>query len=162
VAGKTSFTAGEARAWMEKRGYSLVREPVKGADGVWYAEARKGTGAPVRVMVDYQGNVFETAPARGPVPGATNLSLEQARDLMMKRGYRVSSIPIKDDQGIWYAEGSLGEGPPMQVMVDHQGNVFESGMYSGHPNSAPGTPPGPANPVRPAPPAANPAGKAQH
>ena len=69
---------------------------------------------------------------------------------MEQRGYALSSIPIKDDQGIWYAEGHLNNQPSVQVMVDHQGNVFESTGYTGHPNSALGTPTGPFKEIAPA------------
>jgi hypothetical protein len=71
---------------------------------------------------------------------------------MEKRGYNVTSIPIKDDQGIWYAEGNLTNRLAVQVMVDHDGNVFESAEFFGHPNSAPGAPPSPPNPISQAPP----------
>jgi hypothetical protein len=101
-------------------------------------------------MLDYQGNVFRAAVPAKPVFGPTKLSSDQAQTIMEQRGYALSSIPIKDDKGIWYAEGHLNGQSAVQVMVDHEGNVFESSGYTGHPNSAPGTPTGPFKAIEPA------------
>ena len=151
VPGKNSFTAGEARSRMEKAGFKVTSDPVKDADGIWHADASKAGTALQKLMMDYQGNVFVSNKPEKPLSGETKLTSDQARTLMEKRGYNVTSIPIKDDQGIWYAEGRLTENNPVQVMVDHEGNVFESAQYFGHPTSAPGAPPMPHNPITNAP-----------
>ena len=151
VPGKNSFTAGEAEARMEKAGFTVDGPPVKDTEGVWHAQGIGGDGKSKRLMLDYQGNVFTAANVARPVSGRTTLTSDQARGLMEKRGYNVTSTPIKDDQGIWYAEGRLTPDLPVQVMVDREGNVFESAEFFGHPNSAPDTPRSPPNPIRPAP-----------
>ena len=56
VAGKNSFTEGEARARLEKNGYSQVTGLMQDEKSVWHAKATKG-GQPVNVSLDYQGNV---------------------------------------------------------------------------------------------------------
>jgi hypothetical protein len=84
-----------------------------------------------------------------PVPGKTSFTSDQARSLMMKRGYNLTSNPLKDDKGIWYAEGQKDDGKTVMVMMDYQGNVFEGNEYSGHPSSAPGVEPVNDPPVKP-------------
>ena len=150
VPGKTSFTEGEAKDRIEKHGYVIVTNPLKGDRGIWYAQATKD-GKAVRLMVDYQGNVFERASPQAPMDGRTHLTASRALARMESRGYNIDSNPIKDDQGIWYAEGIKDNGRIVQVMVDYQGNVFESGEYSGHQSSAPGLEPTLPNPIRKAP-----------
>jgi len=76
-----------------------------------------------------------------PVPGRTSFTAEQAKTRMMKRGYNITSSPLKDDQGIWYAEGQREPGKVVMVMMDYQGNVYEGTEYNGHPSSAPGLEP---------------------
>jgi hypothetical protein len=151
VAGKTSFTAGEAKARMEKRGYKVPGDPVKDTQGIWYADAANADGKSVKLLVDYQGNVFERSASGAPASGKTSMTADAARTSMEKRGYNVTSNPIRDDNGIWYAEASKKDGQTVQVMVDYQGSVFESGVYAGHPSSAPGVEPGLPNPIRKAP-----------
>jgi hypothetical protein len=56
VAGRNSFTEGQARTAIEKAGYSNVSELKKDDDGVWRGKASKG-GAASSVSVDFQGNV---------------------------------------------------------------------------------------------------------
>jgi hypothetical protein len=56
VAGHNSFTLAQARGHIKKAGYSHVTHLMKGKDGVWRAAARQD-GKPVRVTLDYQGNV---------------------------------------------------------------------------------------------------------
>ena len=58
VPGKNSFTKGEAQKRLEKNGYSTVTDLTKDENSVWHANAQKG-GKPVKVMVDYQGNITE-------------------------------------------------------------------------------------------------------
>ena len=151
VPGKNSFTAGEAKSRMEKAGFTVTSDPVKDKDGIWHADASKAGTPPQKLMLDYQGNVFVANKPAKPLSGETKLTSDQARTLMEKRGYNVTSIPIKDDQGIWYAQGRLTENNPVQVMVDHEGNVYETAEYYGHPTSAPGAPPMPDNPIKAAP-----------
>jgi hypothetical protein len=56
VAGANSFTAGEAKAAIQARGYTDVAKLKKDKEGVWRGTARKdGQSGPV--SVDYQGNV---------------------------------------------------------------------------------------------------------
>ena len=84
-----------------------------------------------------------------PVPGKTSFTADQAREHMVKRGYNITSSPLKDDNGIWYAQGQKDNGPSVMVMMDYQGNVYEGEAYAGHPSSAPGVEPTNAPPVKP-------------
>ncbi len=84
-----------------------------------------------------------------PVPGKTSFTAGQARDHMIKRGYNLTSNPLKDDNGIWYAEGLKDNGNTVMVMMDYQGNVYEGSDYGGHPSSAPGVEPTNNSPVKP-------------
>ncbi len=87
-----------------------------------------------------------------PVPGKTSFTADQARERMVKRGYNLTSSPLKDDNGIWYAQGQKDNGQTVMVMMDYQGNVYEGSSYEGHPSSAPGVEPTnnpPVKPVRP-------------
>jgi hypothetical protein len=56
VAGRNSFTEGQAKSRIEEAGYSNVTALKKDDDGVWRAKASKG-GSPTDVSVDFQGNV---------------------------------------------------------------------------------------------------------
>ena len=56
VAGANSFTEGQAKSWIEARGFSNVAGLNKDADGVWRGTATQG-GKSVKVSVDFQGNV---------------------------------------------------------------------------------------------------------
>lgn len=56
VAGRNSFTEGEAKSAIEKAGYTSVSELKKDDNGVWRGKASKG-GFPTDVSVDFQGNV---------------------------------------------------------------------------------------------------------
>ncbi len=86
-----------------------------------------------------------------PVPGKTSFTADQARDHMVKRGYNLISNPLKDDNGIWYAQGQKDSGTTVMVMMDYQGNVYEGTTYEGHPSSAPGVEPTNNPPVTPVP-----------
>jgi len=91
----------------------------------------------------------KTAEPAMPVPGKTSFTADQARDHMVKRGYNVTSSPLKDDNGIWYAQGQKDGGQTVMVMMDYQGNVYEGSSYEGHPSSAPGVEPTNKPPVKP-------------
>jgi hypothetical protein len=56
AAGANSFTQGEAKSRIEKRGYSNVTALQKDKDGLWHAKAMKD-GKSTEVALDYQGNV---------------------------------------------------------------------------------------------------------
>jgi hypothetical protein len=56
VAGRNSFTEGQAKSRIEEAGYSNVTALKKDDDGVWRAKASKG-GSSTDVSVDFQGNV---------------------------------------------------------------------------------------------------------
>jgi hypothetical protein len=56
VEGANSFTEGQARARLEKEGYTNVGGLKKDDKGVWRGSATKGS-AKVNVSVDFQGNV---------------------------------------------------------------------------------------------------------
>jgi hypothetical protein len=56
VAGRNSFTEGQARSKIEEAGYTNVTELKKDDAGVWRGQASKG-GAAAAVSVDFQGNV---------------------------------------------------------------------------------------------------------
>jgi hypothetical protein len=58
VAGKNSFTKGEARKRLKAHGYSNVKDLAKDDEGVWRGSAAKN-GKPVSVAVDFQGNITE-------------------------------------------------------------------------------------------------------
>lgn len=54
--GANSFTEAQARDRAVAAGLTDVSALVKDADGIWRGDARKG-GAPVKVAVDFKGNV---------------------------------------------------------------------------------------------------------
>jgi hypothetical protein len=56
VAGRNSFTEGQAKSRIEDAGYSNVTDLKKDDNGVWRGKASKG-GAASNVSVDFQGNV---------------------------------------------------------------------------------------------------------
>ena len=56
VAGRNSFTEGQAKSKIEDAGFTNVSELKKDEAGVWRGQASKG-GAPAAVSVDFQGNV---------------------------------------------------------------------------------------------------------
>jgi hypothetical protein len=56
VAGRNSFTEGQAKSKIEDAGYTGVIELKKDDDGVWRGKANKG-GSVMAVSVDFQGNV---------------------------------------------------------------------------------------------------------
>ena len=56
VAGRNSFTEGQAKSKIEEAGYTGVSDLKKDDNGVWRGMARKG-GSSTQVSVDFQGNV---------------------------------------------------------------------------------------------------------
>jgi hypothetical protein len=56
VAGRNSFTEGQAKSKIEEAGYTNVTELKKDDAGVWRGKASKG-GSAASVSVDFQGNV---------------------------------------------------------------------------------------------------------
>ena len=56
VAGRNSFTQGQAKSKIENAGYTNVTELKKDDNGVWRGKASKG-GSATAVSVDFQGNV---------------------------------------------------------------------------------------------------------
>lgn len=56
AAGANSFTEAQARARIEKAGFSNVSPLRKDRSGIWRGTASKG-GATVNVALDFQGNV---------------------------------------------------------------------------------------------------------
>ena len=56
VAGRNSFTEGQAKSKIEGAGYSNVSDLKKDDNGVWRGKASKG-GSSTQVSVDFQGNV---------------------------------------------------------------------------------------------------------
>jgi hypothetical protein len=59
VAGRNSFTEGQAKSKIEGSGYSNVTDLKKDDNGIWRGKASKnGTESPV--SVDFQGNVNAT------------------------------------------------------------------------------------------------------
>ena len=56
VAGRNSFTEGQAKSKIEEAGYTQVTDLKKDDNGVWRGKASKG-GASTSVSVDFQGNV---------------------------------------------------------------------------------------------------------
>jgi hypothetical protein len=56
VAGRNSFTEGQAKSAIEKAGYGNVTDLKKDDNGVWRGKASKG-GMTSDISVDFQGNV---------------------------------------------------------------------------------------------------------
>jgi hypothetical protein len=56
VAGRNSFTEGQAKSKIEEAGYSNVSDLKKDDNGVWRGKASKG-GSSTDVSLDFQGNV---------------------------------------------------------------------------------------------------------
>jgi hypothetical protein len=56
VAGRNSFTEGQAKSKIEQAGYTNVSDLKKDDSGVWRGKASKG-GSATSVSVDFQGNV---------------------------------------------------------------------------------------------------------
>jgi hypothetical protein len=56
VAGRNSFTEGQAKSKIEEAGYKNVTALKKDDNGVWRGKASKG-GSSADVSVDFQGNV---------------------------------------------------------------------------------------------------------
>ena len=56
VAGRNSFTEGQAKSKIEDAGYTNVGELKKDDNGVWRGKASNG-GSSTNVSVDFQGNV---------------------------------------------------------------------------------------------------------
>ena len=56
VAGRNSFTEGQAKSKIEDAGYANVTELKKDDNGIWRGQASKG-GSASAVSVDFQGNV---------------------------------------------------------------------------------------------------------
>ena len=75
VAGRNSFTEGEAKSRIEKMGFSSVTNLKKDENGVWRGRAMKDSKT-VEVSVDYQGNVIQagaqatTAPSNAAQGGS--------------------------------------------------------------------------------------------
>ena len=59
VAGRNSFTEGQAKSKIEGAGFSNVSGLAKDDNGVWRGKADKG-GSSTNVSVDFQGNVNST------------------------------------------------------------------------------------------------------
>jgi hypothetical protein len=56
VAGRNSFTEGQAKSKIEEAGYTKITDLKKDDNGVWRGKASKG-GSSTSVSVDFQGNV---------------------------------------------------------------------------------------------------------
>jgi hypothetical protein len=56
VAGRNSFTEGQARSKIEEAGYTGISDLKKDDNGVWRGKASK-SGTATNVSVDFQGNV---------------------------------------------------------------------------------------------------------
>jgi hypothetical protein len=56
VAGRNSFTEGQAKSKIEGAGYANVSELKKDDNGVWRGKASKA-GSSTEVSVDFQGNI---------------------------------------------------------------------------------------------------------
>lgn len=70
VQGHNSFTEGEAKSRIEKKGFTHVSNLAKDDAGVWRGKAMMN-GKPVTVSLDYQGNVIAGSGSTGvPVTGS--------------------------------------------------------------------------------------------
>ena len=67
VAGRNSFTEGEAKSRIEKMGFTNVTNLKKDENGVWRGRAMKDSET-VEVSVDYQGNVIQAGAQDTTVP----------------------------------------------------------------------------------------------
>jgi hypothetical protein len=56
VAGRNSFTEGQAKSKIEEAGYTGISDLKKDDNGVWRGKASKG-GSSTNVSIDFQGNV---------------------------------------------------------------------------------------------------------
>jgi opacity protein-like surface antigen len=56
VAGRNSFTEGEAKSRIEAKGFSNLTDLKKDDSGVWRGQAKQ-SGKSVTVSLDYQGNI---------------------------------------------------------------------------------------------------------
>ena len=56
VAGRSSFTEGQAKSKIEDAGYTNVTELKKDDNGIWRGKATK-SGSSTAVSIDFQGNV---------------------------------------------------------------------------------------------------------
>ena len=56
VAGRNSFTVGQAKSKIEEAGYTGVTDLKKDDNGVWRGMASKA-GSSTKVSIDFQGNV---------------------------------------------------------------------------------------------------------
>jgi hypothetical protein len=59
AAGSNSFTMGEAKARLERQGFSNVSDLAKDNNGVWHGKAQKD-GSTDQVWLDYKGNIGVT------------------------------------------------------------------------------------------------------
>ena len=57
VAGRNSFTEGQAKSKIEEAGYTNVSDLKKDDNGVWRGKAAKKGASATAVSVDFQGNV---------------------------------------------------------------------------------------------------------
>jgi hypothetical protein len=60
VAGRNSFTEGQAKSKIEGAGFSNVSGLAKDDNGVWRGKADKKGSSSTNVSVDFQGNVNST------------------------------------------------------------------------------------------------------
>jgi len=67
VAGRNSFTEGEAKSRIEKMGFSNVTNLKKDDKSVWRGRAMKD-GKTLDVSVDYQGNVVQAGAQGTAIP----------------------------------------------------------------------------------------------
>jgi len=65
VKGANSFTEGEAKSRIEKKGFGNVSDLKKDDQGVWRGHAMRN-GQRVDVAIDYQGNVIEGSGSSAP------------------------------------------------------------------------------------------------
>jgi hypothetical protein len=71
VAGRNSFTEGEAKSRIEKMGFGNVSDLKKDDNGVWRGRAMKD-GKTLDVSLDYQGNVIQAGAQPGAPPTNTS------------------------------------------------------------------------------------------
>ena len=72
VQGRNSFTEGEAKSRIEKRGFTDVSQLAKDDNGVWRGKAMKD-GKQVDVSLDFEGNVV-----MGTGAGTTGVPVKDA------------------------------------------------------------------------------------
>ncbi len=88
------------------------------------------SGTPYPSYSAFEPREFPT-PRKAALPGAANLSEEEAKSRIETKGYLEVSRLEKDARGIWRGKASLRDGRSVDVILDLEGNVYSelSSLY---------------------------------